>query len=41
VFCSPLDHRPSLRLKQGKGQPIRSDGPQSDLVTKGHAPMAG
>jgi phospho-N-acetylmuramoyl-pentapeptide-transferase len=23
-----------LRLKQGKGQPIRPDGPQSHLVTK-------
>src|ERR1700731_451987 len=26
-----IDH---LRLRQGKGQPIRSDGPQSHLVTK-------
>src|SRR5258708_4795308 len=31
-----------LRLKQGKGQPIRSDGPQSHLVTKkGHPTMGG
>ena len=26
-----IDH---LRLRQGKGQPIRADGPQSHLVTK-------
>ena len=24
----------ALRLKQGKGQPIREDGPQSHLLTK-------
>ena len=24
----------ALRLKQGKGQPIRTDGPQSHLLTK-------
>src|ERR1700675_3856395 len=34
-----IDH---LRLRQGKGQPIRSDGPQSHLVTKiGTPPMGG
>src|SRR5437773_10526824 len=27
-----------LRRKQGKGQPIRSDGPQSHLVTKKRTP---
>src|SRR6202166_3433687 len=30
-----------LRLKQGKGQPIRSDGPQSHLVTKIGTPTMG
>src|SRR5271167_4398324 len=33
-----IDH---LRLKQGKGQPIRSDGPQSHLVTKIGTPTMG
>jgi phospho-N-acetylmuramoyl-pentapeptide-transferase len=31
----------SLRLKQGKGQPIRQDGPQSHLVTKRGTPTMG
>ncbi len=31
----------SLRLRQGKGQPIRSDGPQSHLVTKKGTPTMG
>jgi len=30
-----------LRVKQGKGQPIRSDGPQSHLVTKVGTPTMG
>ena len=30
-----------LRLKQGKGQPIRSDGPKSHLVTKLGTPTMG
>src|SRR5918911_5247530 len=30
-----------LRLMQGKGQPIRSDGPQSHLVTKRGTPTMG
>ena len=30
-----------LRLKQGKGQPIRTDGPQSHLVTKVGTPTMG
>ena len=30
-----------LRLKQGKGQPIRADGPQSHLVTKKGTPTMG
>ena len=30
-----------LRLKQGKGQPIRTDGPQSHLVTKIGTPTMG
>src|SRR2546428_3355645 len=30
-----------IRLKQGKGQPIRSDGPQSHLVTKKGTPTMG
>ena len=29
-----IDH---LRLRQGKGQPIRTDGPQSHLSQEGHA----
>ncbi|MBO0752296.1 MAG: phospho-N-acetylmuramoyl-pentapeptide-transferase, partial [Bradyrhizobiaceae bacterium] len=31
----------SLRLKQGKGQPIRPDGPQSHLITKKGTPTMG
>jgi phospho-N-acetylmuramoyl-pentapeptide-transferase len=31
----------SLRIKQGKGQPIRSDGPQSHLMKKGTPTMGG
>jgi phospho-N-acetylmuramoyl-pentapeptide-transferase len=31
----------SLRLRQGKGQPIRADGPQSHLVTKKGTPTMG
>jgi phospho-N-acetylmuramoyl-pentapeptide-transferase len=30
-----------LRLKQGKGQPIRDDGPQSHLITKRGTPTMG
>src|SRR5579871_3130929 len=30
-----------LRMKQGKGQPIRPDGPQSHLVTKKGTPTMG
>src|SRR5260221_12071521 len=30
-----------LRLRQGKGQPIRTDGPQSHLVTKKGTPTMG
>ena len=30
-----------LRLKQGKGQPIREDGPQSHLLTKRGTPTMG
>src|SRR5512132_963992 len=30
-----------LRLAQGKGQPIRTDGPQSHLVTKKGTPTMG
>ncbi|MGA2288375.1 phospho-N-acetylmuramoyl-pentapeptide-transferase [Bradyrhizobium sp.] len=33
-----IDH---LRLRQGKGQPIRSDGPQSHLLTKIGTPTMG
>src|ERR1700681_3300496 len=33
-----IDH---LRLKQGKGQPIRTDGPQSHLITKVGTPTMG
>ncbi len=39
LFGGPIiDH---LRLKQGKGQPIRTDGPQSHLVTKKGTPTMG
>src|ERR1700684_1151309 len=31
----------ALRLKQGKGQPIRNDGPQSHLLTKKGTPTMG
>src|SRR5881397_2598849 len=31
----------NLRLRQGKGQPIRTDGPQSHLVTKIGTPTMG
>src|SRR4051812_11956872 len=31
----------TLRLKQGKGQPIREDGPQSHLMTKRGTPTMG
>ncbi len=31
----------ALRLKQGKGQPIRDDGPQSHLLTKKGTPTMG
>src|SRR5450756_57123 len=33
-----IDH---LRIRQGKGQPIRSDGPQSHLLTKKGTPTMG
>jgi phospho-N-acetylmuramoyl-pentapeptide-transferase len=33
-----IDH---LRLRQGKGQPIRADGPQSHLITKKGTPTMG
>ena len=33
-----IDH---LRLRQGKGQPIRSDGPQSHIVAKRGTPTMG
>ncbi len=31
----------ALRLRQGKGQPIRSDGPESHLLTKRGTPTMG
>ena len=33
-----IDH---LRLRQGKGQPIRADGPQSHIITKAGTPTMG
>ena len=33
-----IDH---LRLRQGKGQPIRTDGPQSHIITKIGTPTMG
>src|SRR2546430_11976814 len=43
VFVFLFDHwiTDQLRLAQGKGQPIRSDGPQSHLVTKKGTPTMG
>ena len=31
----------SLRMRQGKGQPIREDGPKSHLITKKGTPTMG
>ncbi len=39
LFGSPMIDM--LRLKQGRGQPIRSDGPQSHLAKKGTPTMGG
>ena len=39
LFGQPIIDQ--LRLKQGKGQPIREDGPQSHLVTKKGTPTMG
>ncbi len=39
-WCGPIIIN-LLRLKQGKGQPIRADGPQSHLVTKKGTPTMG
>ena len=39
LFGSPIIDM--LRLKQGRGQPIRTDGPQSHLVTKKGTPTMG
>src|SRR4029078_12787865 len=33
-----IDH---LRLRQGKGQPIRTDGPKSHIITKAGTPTMG
>src|SRR3979490_485613 len=33
-----IDH---LRLRQGKGQPIRTDGPQSHIISKAGTPTVG
>src|ERR1700676_5397148 len=41
VFWSGPTIINKLRLKQGKGQPIRADGPQSHLVTKKGTPTMG
>jgi len=41
VFFFGPDIIASLRLKQGKGQPIRTDGPQSHLAKKGTPTMGG
>src|SRR5436853_4384575 len=39
-LCGPwiIDH---LRLRQGKGQPIRADGPQSHIISKAGTPTMG
>jgi phospho-N-acetylmuramoyl-pentapeptide-transferase len=39
--CSGPGSSIKLRMKQGKGQPIRTDGPQSHLVTKKGTPTMG
>jgi phospho-N-acetylmuramoyl-pentapeptide-transferase len=41
VFLSGPTIIQLLRLKQGKGQPIRTDGPQSHLITKVGTPTMG
>ena len=41
VFFFGPDIISSLRLKQGKGQPIRADGPASHLLTKKGTPTMG
>jgi phospho-N-acetylmuramoyl-pentapeptide-transferase len=41
VFFFGPDIIASLRLKQGKGQPIRTDGPQSHLAKRGTPTMGG
>ena len=39
--CSGRSIIDRLRLLQGKGQPIRSDGPQSHIVAKAGTPTMG
>ena len=39
VFGRPLIDM--LRLRQGRGQPIRSDGPQSHIISKAGTPTMG
>ena len=41
VFFFGPDIIAALRIKQGKGQPIREDGPQSHLLTKKGTPTMG
>src|SRR5439155_9809356 len=41
VFIFPPWIIDSLRLPQGKGQPIREDGPQSHILTKKGTPTMG
>ena len=41
LLLRPAHHLAALRLKQGKGQPIRADGPQSHLLTKKGTPTMG
>jgi phospho-N-acetylmuramoyl-pentapeptide-transferase len=40
-FSVRADDHQSLRISQGKGQPIRDDGPQSHILTKAGTPTMG
>ena len=40
-LVGPRHHRAGCGVKQGKGQPIRADGPQSHLMTKKGTPTMG
>ena len=41
IFCSGRGSSALLKVKQGRGQPIRSDGPQRHIVEKQGTPTMG